>query len=196
MEHRHLLPDEFDLLLDGELGFGVTPLRAHVRRCAECRAELEAQRAVVTELERIPHLAPSAAFADRVMLNVQVFEPPHVAAAETARRWLPASRGARLLAGAVAACVAFVLSAGALWGVAQLNRALALSAPAGEHLQAWLWRALGGLAASALGRPAAEALAQSGPAAVAMAFVALLAVIAVAAAGLRAVALSARRRRL
>jgi hypothetical protein len=196
VEHRHLLPDEFDLLLDGELGFGVTPLRAHVRRCAECRAELDAQRAVVMELERIPHLAPSASFADRVMLDVQVFEPAHVAATETARRWLPAARGARVAVGVLAACVAFVLSAGALWGVAQLNRALALSAPVSDHMQAWLWRAVGGLAASALGRPAAEALAQSGPPAVAMAFVALLVAIAAAAAVLRALAVSARRRRV
>ena len=195
MEHRHLLPDEFDLLLDGELGFGVTPLRAHVRRCAECRAELEAQRAVVTELERIPHFAPSTSFADRVMANVQVFEPAHVAATETARRWLPESRPARAFVGALAACVALFVSAGALWGVAQFNRAVALSGPVSERLRGALLHAVGELAASALGQPAADALAQSGPATVLLALSALLAAVAAVALGLRALAISARRRR-
>ena len=195
MEHRHLLPDEFDLLLDGEVGFGVTPLRAHVRRCADCRAELEAQRAVVTELERVPHFAPSASFADRVMANVQVFEPAHVAAAETARRWVPASRPARVFAGALAACVALVVSAGALWGVTQFNRLVALSGPVGERLRGALLQAVGEVAASALGRPAAEALAQSGPATVLLALSAFLAAVAAVALGLRALAISARRRR-
>ena len=196
MEHRHLLPDEYDLLLDGELGFGVTPLRAHVRRCAECRAELEAQRAVVAELERIPHLAPSPAFADRVMANVQVFEPAHVAAAETARRWLPASRPARVFAGALAACVAFFVSAGALWGLAQFNRAVALSGPVGERVRDVLLQAAGDAAAGAFGRPAADALAQGGPAAVLLALLAFVAAVAVAAFGLRALAGASRRRRV
>ena len=49
MEHRHLLPEEIDLLLDGEVGFGVQPLRAHVRGCDLCRRELEDARALVRE---------------------------------------------------------------------------------------------------------------------------------------------------
>jgi hypothetical protein len=196
VEHRHLLPDEFDLLLDGELGFGVTPLRAHVRRCGECRSELEAQRQIVQELERAPHFAPSVSFADRVMANVQVFEPAHVAAAETARRWVPASRPMRVFAGALAACVALFVSAGALWGLTQLNRALLLSGPASERLQVAAVRALGQLAASALGEPAAAALSAGGASAVALAFTALLAAVAAAAFGLRALASSARRRRV
>ena len=196
MEHRHLLPDEFDLLLDGELGFGVTPLRAHVRRCAHCRAELEAQRAVVLELERIPHLAPSPSFADRVMANVQVFEPAHVAAAETARRWLPESRPARVFVGALAACVAFFVSAGSLWGVAQLNWAVALSGPIGERMRGVLLQAMAEVAAGAFGRPAADALAQSGAAAVTLALVAFLAAVAASAFALRALAGASRRRRV
>ena len=44
MNHRHLLPDEIDLLLDDEVGFGVNPLRSHVRDCADCRAKVEDAR--------------------------------------------------------------------------------------------------------------------------------------------------------
>ena len=39
MNHRHLLPDEIDLLLDDEVGFGVTPLQGpHSRMRAMPRA--------------------------------------------------------------------------------------------------------------------------------------------------------------
>ena len=38
LHHRHLRPDEIDLLLDGEDGFGVAPLRAHVESCSSCQA--------------------------------------------------------------------------------------------------------------------------------------------------------------
>ena len=62
--NRHLLPEEIDLLIDGEAGFGVAPLKAHVRRCAECRGELEDARAVLAALDQLPHLAPSPAPPD------------------------------------------------------------------------------------------------------------------------------------
>ena len=47
MQHRHLLPNEIDLLLDGEVGFGVAPLRAHVDGCEDCQARLARSRKVV-----------------------------------------------------------------------------------------------------------------------------------------------------
>ena len=196
MEHRHLLPDEFDLLLDGEVGFGVTPLRAHVRRCADCRAELEAQRAVVAELEELPHFAPSPLFADRVMAQVQVFEPAHVAAADVAARWLPTSKPARIFGGALAACVAFLVSGAALWAAARLDLVVALSTLASDRTRFAAGRLLSGLAASALGQPAANAVAASGPGAVAVALAALLLAIVGAALALRALAGAARRRRV
>jgi hypothetical protein len=52
MQERHLLPNEIDLLLDGEVGFGVSPLRAHVDDCATCRSRLADARVVVEALER------------------------------------------------------------------------------------------------------------------------------------------------
>ena len=54
MNHRHLLPDEIDLLLDDEVGFGVAPLKAHIRDCAECRAKLDEAQLVVDALEDSP----------------------------------------------------------------------------------------------------------------------------------------------
>ena len=82
MNHRHLLPDEIDLLLDDEVGFGVQPLKAHIRDCADCRAKVDEARFVVDALEDLPHFAPSHSFANRVMSQVPVFVPWHVAARE------------------------------------------------------------------------------------------------------------------
>ncbi|HVT40589.1 MAG TPA: hypothetical protein VHE78_16215, partial [Gemmatimonadaceae bacterium] len=67
MQHRHLLPNEIDLLLDGEVGFGVSPLRAHADDCEPCRARLADARLVVEALERLPHFAPSMRFANQVL---------------------------------------------------------------------------------------------------------------------------------
>ena len=56
MQHRHLLPNEIDLLLDGEVGFGVAPLQAHVAACEDCQARLARSRKVVHALEDLPRL--------------------------------------------------------------------------------------------------------------------------------------------
>jgi len=195
VDHRHLLPNEIDLLLDGEVGFGVTPLKAHVRQCPQCRAELEEARAVATELDALPHLAPSPLFAERVMAKVQVFEPAHVAATNTARRWLPESRPARVLAGAMAASAAVVLSIGALWIGANLDSLIFLSDLAAERGRGALATAIGRLLAATFGEPAVDALAARGALGLAIALTALIATIVAAALGLRAVAGASRRRR-
>ena len=195
MEHRHLLPEEFDLLLDGEVGFGVTPLKAHVRACAQCRAELEEARAVAAELDALPHLAPSPLFAERVMAKVQVFEPAHVTATHAVRRWVPQSGPARVLAGAMAASAAVVLSIGALWIGANLDSLFFLADLLADRGRGALAAGMGRLVAAAFGQPAVDALASRGLGGVAIAHRALLATIGATALGLRAVAVASRRRR-
>jgi len=113
--NRHLLPNEIDLIVDGDVGFGVAPLRAHVRQCAECRARVDEALEVVNALEEIPHLAPSSLFADSVMSQVQVFQPWHVAARESVTRIVPRSLPARIAAGAIGAVAASVLGIVSLW---------------------------------------------------------------------------------
>ena len=80
MNHRHLLPDEIDQLLDDEVGFGAAPLKAHIAECDDCRGRLDDARAVTALIEKLPHLAPSHRFSERVMGEVQPFVPWHVAA--------------------------------------------------------------------------------------------------------------------
>lgn len=195
MNHRHLQPNEIDLLVDGEVGFGVTPLRAHVRECGECRAELESARAVATELERMPHFSPSSRFSERVMAQVQVFEPAHVTALDTARRWVPQSRPARVLAGTGAVAVASLLSVLTLWLGARADSVVFVSDLLLTRMRAGLASAFGDLATGALGRPALALFESGGTAGLLAALSVLLATFVVAGFGLRFVASASRRRR-
>jgi len=115
VNHRHLLPNEIDLLVDGEAGFGVAPLRAHIVECDECRARLDDARIVVDALEALPHFAPDSRLADRVMAQVPVFVPAHVAARDSVFRWLPKAGPARAAAAIVGTSIAGLLSIAMVW---------------------------------------------------------------------------------
>lgn len=194
VEHRHLLPDEIDQLLDGEAGFGLAQLQAHVETCAKCRAELAEARQVVSALERLPHLAPSPLFAERVMSQVQVFEPWYVTALDTARRWVPASRPARALALASTSVFALVVSIGAVWMAVRLDAFLFFFDLAGQRARAAVFNAFGDAIANMFGTAAVDALRTGGTAAM-VGVSGFLLLIVVAAFGLRALVASARRRR-
>lgn len=115
MTHRHLLPNEVDLLVDGEAGFGVAPLRAHVAECDECRARLDDAMIVVDALEALPHFAPDSRLADRVMSQVPVFVPAHVAARDSVFRWLPSAGPARAAAAVIGTSIAGLLTLAMVW---------------------------------------------------------------------------------
>ena len=115
MNHRHLLPNEIDLLVDGEAGFGVAPLRAHIAECEECRARLDDARIVVDALEALPHFAPDSRLADRVMAQVPVFVPAHVAARDSVFRWLPKAGPARAAAAIMGTSIAGLLTVAMVW---------------------------------------------------------------------------------
>ncbi|CAN5624875.1 hypothetical protein BH23GEM1_BH23GEM1_02710 [soil metagenome] len=125
--NRHLLPDEFDLLVDEEIGFGVPELQAHVRDCGQCRAELESARSVMAQIESLPHLPPSPLFAEKVMASVNVFEPWHVAAANTVRGLMPRHRPVRIALGVAALTSCFTLTTMALWIAARFDSAVLLA---------------------------------------------------------------------
>jgi hypothetical protein len=189
---RHLLPEEFDLLVDAEAGidagFGVAELRAHARACPACAAELEAARAVAAELDTLPHFLPSTRFADRVMQDVQVFEPWHVAVGDAARRLVPESRPLRAAAAAGALGSGALLTLVLTWLLARAD-VLAFSGDAAlTRFRAALWAGVGDLAASLLG----DAVRTAPGATVAGAAVVFVLTLALAAAGLRAAAAAGR----
>jgi hypothetical protein len=194
VEHRHLLPDEIDQLLDGEAGFGVAPLVAHVEACSKCRAELAEARQLVGALEHLPHLAPSARFADRVMAQVQVFEPWHVSALDMVKRWIPASRPARALAIAATSVFALVISVTAVWMAVRLDAFLFFLDLAGQRARRAVFDAAGDAIASTFGGAAVDALKAGGMTA-AIGITSFLALVVVSAFALRALVSTARRRR-
>lgn len=194
MNHRHLLPEEFDLLLDDEVGFGVAPLRDHVQGCEQCRAQFEDARLGADALEGLSQFAPSYSLANKVMAQVPVFVPWHVAARDSVVRWLPQSTPARVAAGTLMAAGGATLTAGAVWLATRGDMVSFATEVAGSRLR--------GVAASAVQQGVAALLGPSGMdvlqhggmfglGAIAAGF--LLAATA-SAFGLRAIASAARRR--
>jgi hypothetical protein len=191
---RHLLPEEINLLLDGEVGFGTAPLKAHVRSCAECRAELEDARAVVRELEHLPHFSPSPLFTERVMAQVQVFVPWHVALLDTARHWMPRSRAGTVLAGAGMGSFAVALTVVSLWLITRLDTVIFAVDLALGRARTAILSVLSDAVAALFGDAAFQLVRSSGGVGLGVALALLLFTAAAAARALRAVAAGARAR--
>jgi hypothetical protein len=195
MHDRHLRPDEIELLLDGEEGFGVAPLRAHVRQCASCDAELDKARELMVALDSLPDFAPSAAFADRVMSQVQVFEPWHAAALNTAQQFVPATRPARMAAGVGVAVSAGLLTAAGTWAVARADIALLMTQFGLERFREQVSAATSDLVTTVLGQPGLAAMQSSSPEMLALVTGGFVAVTGLAVVGLRTLATASRRTR-
>ncbi len=193
MNHRHLLPNEIDLLVDGEAGFGVAPLRAHIQECPECRERLEDARIVVEALEALPHFAPDSRLADRVMAQVPVFVPAHVAARDSVRRWLPQSAAARVAALAVAGSAAFTLTIGMVWLALQGDLVVFITGLLGDRVRLAVADAARDLAVALLGDAALSALQGLGAVGVSLLFLAFLAAAVGTIAGIRRLAVAGRR---
>jgi hypothetical protein len=162
VNHRHLLPNEIDLLVDGEAGFGVAPLRAHVAECDECRARLDDARIVVDALEALPHFAPDARFADRVMARVPVFVPAHVAARDSVTRWLPQSKPARAAAAVLGTSIAGLLTVAMVWLATRGDAAIFATSLFADRVQTLVMGTARDVALSLLGDSAVAAIQASG----------------------------------
>jgi hypothetical protein len=146
----HLTPDEIDAWLGGELA---SERQGHLQRCADCRAIAGGERLVAALLARLPLLAPTDGFADRVMARVTLPE------AQLLRSWR-AFRGRlranpRTLAAAAMIAVALLgsMGASAAWS---LSHQATITA-AGDWLQAqagqWFWLGLQGAFSTVVEQP-------------------------------------------
>ena len=162
MNHRHLLPNEIDLLVDGEAGFGVAPLREHVEECADCRERLEDTQVVVHALEAVPHFAPDSRLADRVMAQVPVFVPAHVAARDSVRRLVPSSAPWRIAAMTAAASMAGVFTMALVWLAARGDAVVFMSGLLGDRIRGAVVGAGRDAAVALLGESAMTALQSAG----------------------------------
>jgi anti-sigma factor RsiW len=76
----HLEAGHIQELLDGVLApSAVMATEAHLRGCRGCREDIDAWRTVMAQLDVLPRIAPSKAFAERVMAHVRVRDAVAVA---------------------------------------------------------------------------------------------------------------------
>jgi len=162
VNHRHLLPNEIDLLVDGEAGFGVAPLRAHVAECDDCRARLDDARIVVDALEDLPHFAPDARLTNRIMAQVPVFVPAHVAARDSVTRWLPHSGPARAAAAVIGTSIAGLLTLAMVWLASRGDAAIFATSLFADRVQSLVIGTARDLALSLLGESAVAAIQATG----------------------------------
>lgn len=193
--HRHLLPEEIDLLLDDEEGFGVAPLRAHLDQCQECQARYDGLAVVVTRLEALPLLTPAPRFADRVMTRVEVFEPWHVALGDSVRRLIPTSSSGRVVVGALGGVMAVTMTLLAVWIGQRADAVLFLANLAAERTREGVASLAVEATLALFGAPTATALQQGGMAALAGAAGVLVVSVGAVALGVKALATAGRRRR-
>jgi hypothetical protein len=191
---RHLLPEEIDQLLDGDVGFGTAPLKVHIRACATCRAELDEARALVRQLEHLPHYVPSAMFADRVLGQVQVFVPWHVTALDTLRGWMPRTRTGRAFAWTGFGSAAVVLTVLSLWLLTRLDAVIFAIDMVVGRVRAAVGSGLGDVVATLFGSTVVHAFRTSGAVGLWVALTVLLLFAAITARAMRAVVAGPRRR--
>jgi hypothetical protein len=194
VQHRHLLPNEIDLLLDEETGFGVQPLREHVRGCPDCRARLAEAKAVVAALDEVPLMSPRFGLADRVMSEVPVFVPWHVAGRDLVARWIPTSPGARALAAALIAVVGSLITGLTLWIATRGDMLAMFTGLVGERARSTMTDAAGDLVVSLFGTQMIAAVQQVGPLGIALAAGGFLVASLATVFGLRLIATSSRAR--
>lgn len=196
MNHRHLLPDEIDLLLDDdEVGFGANPLKTHVRDCADCRAQVDEARFIVDSLEDLPHFAPSHSFANRVMTQVPVFVPWHVSLRQTIAQYLPQSRSAQFALGGLATAVASVITVAILWISTQTDVLVVASGAAGDQVKGLVYDAGNAILSTIFGDQMFAIIQSTGRVGIVAALLGMAAATAGSVAGLRALATASSRRR-
>jgi hypothetical protein len=163
VHHRHLLPNEIDLLLDEETGFGVQPLKEHVRACADCGTRLQQAQEVAAALSTLPQLSPRIGLADRVMAQVPVFVPWHVAARDSVAQWVPTGPAARAAAALIIAVVGTAITGLTLWIATRGDMIAALTGVAGEGVRGTVTSAFGEVVVSLLGPQVFQAVQTVGP---------------------------------
>lgn len=172
----------------------MNPLKAHLAQCAGCRAEYEAQREVALALEGLPHIAPTARFAEKVMANVQVFEPWHVSLRDGLRRALPRTQVGRALVFGTGGVMAVSTTALTIWLAHRADAVLFLFALVGDRLRVAVAGGVHDAVVATVGQGAASTVSANGLAGVAVALSALAVAVLGTAFGLKTLATAARRR--
>lgn len=155
MNDPHLLPNQIDLLVDGDAGSTARTMRAHLADCPDCRQRFERAQDAAHAVESLPHFTPRLPFADDVMARVQVIEPWHVALTGSALRLVPTRGPMRVLTTIFTtigvSLAALAISASALWLALRGDLATWMLSLAFERGRETLVASAGSLVSGALG---------------------------------------------
>ena len=146
-------------------------------------------------LDSLPDFTPFVNFSDRVMSQVQVFEPWHAAATRTIEPIVPATRPARIAAGFGAALTAGLATAGATWVVARADMAFILTQLGAEGVRDQVVAASNDVASTVLGQSGMTAIQSGSLGLAAVAVGGFVAIVGMGVVGLRALATTSHRGR-
>jgi hypothetical protein len=128
------------------------------------------------------------------MARVPVFEPWHVAARDTIRKWVPTSPAARALAAVLVAVVGTVLTGVTLLVATRGDLLAAITGAAGESAASAIANAAGDIVVAAFGPQVVDAVRQIGPLGIAFAAGGFVLASLATVFGLRLIATSGRAR--
>ena len=129
------------------------------------------------------------------MAQVQIVEPWHVAALDTARRFVPQSASMRVVMTATASAVALALTTGAVWLALHADLTLYSFNLAAGRARTVLMDSAASIIGTAFGQSGLDALRSSGLRGLALGTGVMVVAVGGAAFGLRALASSSRRTR-
>lgn len=112
----HPTPDRLEAYVDGSLADADRAvLESHIVSCGRCEAEVEEWRALFAALSSLPHVEPTAGFADRVMAGVHVHQPWPARVAALLRRLVPTTTAGWALASAFLALPVLLAGGTTAW---------------------------------------------------------------------------------
>ncbi len=168
MNQRHLLPEEFDQLLEGEeregeIGVDMSRLREHLTQCEACHKELHSLQRIVGTLENLPYVTPTPLLAERVMTGVKVTRSWYVTARDLALRMVPKSRGSRIGLAVVGTAGAAVTTLLAMWASQRTDAVLFLAALTADRTKDAVLTGARTAGMSFLGEPLSSMIERGGP---------------------------------
>jgi len=132
--------------------------------------------------------------AERIMSQVPVFVPWHVAARDAVVQWVPTTRPAQVLAAAVVAVVGSIVTGLTLWIATRGEMLSVVSGLVGEEARSAATNAAGDVVVALFGPQVISAVQQVGPLGIAFAAGGFLVASVATVLGLRLIAASSRAR--
>jgi hypothetical protein len=144
----HLTADELDALHEGQRLLRAT---SHLETCADCRALLASDTALIAALEALPTWDPSSEFLTKVMSQIErpVLRPTVAAAGVPT----PRERSARRRVVVASLLTSGLVTAGFAWAFVDPDTAIGLVQPAFQQITGSLWTSLQAMSANTVEQP-------------------------------------------